>query len=193
MTDNNFIFKISNKDKWADINYRLIARITACRVHSKEDFQVEIKPYSKRSLNALNTYWMLINTIVKWDSGNNDLKADVWDEWFKKEARLVEEFDNMPLWILKFKKDKPDWTISYKNYDLREEVTIRSPNRKEKIILGSRYVEKTRSIANKGDVTKLEMERLISKVLDFGAVDNNNVPGCFIEDVELERLLKSYK
>ncbi len=190
MTNNNFIFKLSNKDKWNTIHTGLLVRLHEFWKNSKEDFQVEIKPYSKRSLNALNTYWMLINAIVKWDSGNNGLKSDVWDEWFKKEARLVEEFDNMPLWTMKYYK----YLVLEKGYGLFENLGADYKLEKEgeeDILLGKRYIQKTRSIANKGDVTKIEMERLIESVLKFGS--DNGVQGCFIKDVELERLLKSYK
>lgn len=186
MTDNNFIFKVSNKDKWADINYRLIARITACRVHSKEDYQVEIKPYSKRSLNALNTYWMLIDKIVAWDKDVNQLKKGYFHRQFMEEAGLFGEGDKMPYWKMKYSNFKIlEIPTAKDQYIIQGEgLTILE-------FLGDRYVQEPRSIANKGDVTKIEMERLIEAVLKFGS--DNKVPKCFIEDLELERLLKSYK
>ena len=45
-----------------------------------------------------------------------------------------------------------------------------------------RFQEKTRSLSNKGDITKEEMTRLLHEVLEFGA--QNQVPNCFIPDDE---------
>lgn len=159
-----FIFKYDNIKNWDDIQIRLNDEIYPRYKKDGDDFQVEIKPLNIRSKNALKAYWVLIGSIVKWDANNNGYKQKVWDEWFKREAGLTEKIDLIPLWKIKYGND-------YDKY-------------------GKRYLEKTRSISNKGDVTKEEMERLINCVLKFGA--ENNVPNCEIRNDELDKLLEFY-
>lgn len=48
-----------------------------------------------------------------------------------------------------------------------------------------------KSIANKSDCSKEQMEALITEILKFGA--ENDIKDCYIEDRELEELLKFYE
>jgi succinate dehydrogenase flavin-adding protein (antitoxin of CptAB toxin-antitoxin module) len=56
------------------------------------------------------------------------------------------------------------------------------------LVLGQKL---TKSIANKSDCTKEQMERLITEILKFGA--ENDIADCFIRDDELTALLKFYE
>lgn len=193
-----YIFRKDNKDRWSNIWYTLSTQVVKMMVGFNEDFQVEIKPYSKRSQNALAAYWCLIAAVVKWDADNNGLSKDVWDEWFKREAGLVEEVDLMPIYQIQYRNIR---LKTYKDYE--EGIIIfdgtncscRSDRCSSSLcdrsnILVERYIEKTRSLSNKGDVTKIEMERLLNTVIKFGA--DNLIPNCFIKNEELDKLLKFY-
>lgn len=165
-----FIFRKENKSRIETVKTELILQvnqmINALGV-SGEDFQIEIKPYSKRSKNALAAYWCLISSIVKWDKNNNSLNDKVWDEWFKRSVGLVEEIDLKPIRMMNH---------SHSN--------LSDPN-------CLRYIQKSRSLSNKGDITKPEMQNLLNTVIEFGA--QNHIPNCFIPDDELDRLLKFSK
>ncbi len=155
-----FIFKKDIKPEV--VKSSLVQRIDELISLGGEDFKVEIKPHSERSLNALGAYWMLIGAVVKWDK-ENGFSGDVWSEWFKRDVGLIEKIDMLPMWMKK-PRDKNG-----------------------NILLGDeRYIEKTRSLANFGDITKNEMSNLIETVLNFGAV--NAVPNCFISS-PLDELL----
>jgi len=168
-----FIFKYDNLENWAKIRLSLDAEMLLKECTDIPcDFQVEIKPLNSRSKNALKAYWVLIGSIVKWDANNNGYKQRVWDEWFKKEAGLIEEIDMIPL--IRMRHSSSPYGLPDKN--LARDLGL------------SWYI--TRSISNKGDVTKEEMERLINCVLKFGA--ENNVPNCEIINTELDKLLEFY-
>jgi hypothetical protein len=182
MTKNSFVFKKSNQSQWKSIAVECYRSIQSCLGGHKE-FQIEIKPYSFRSLNALRAYWVLINSIVKWDKDNHGFKSDIWDEWFKREAGLIEVIDLMTFWEVKYNK----YNISHPT---QLNTDYQAYNDEKCIVLGKRYIEKTKSISNKGDVTKEEMERLLNCVLKFGA--KNEVPNCFIDDGEKEKMLSKF-
>ncbi len=186
MTKHISIFKLFTQNLFAKIRQA---------ISGDEEFQVEIKPYSKRSQNALNAYWMLIDRVVEWDSENNGYPKDVWDEWFKTEANLMMSFDLMPIWKLKFKEQLSEPGVVIKEIEAADSCTLIREDGEEgfhDVIndLGSRHEVKTRSISNKGDVTKAEMKRLLLTVIKFGA--ENDVPDCFVTNKELDKLLKFY-
>jgi len=170
----------------------LIARLNKL-IEANESCQVKIEPYDKRSQNALAAYWMLIDVIVKWDSTENGLNKRYFHDMFMEEAGLVEEVDKMPGWEMKYKNEiEQGYSIKDDDFGDDSYILVR-PNQKEEdkaIFLDCRYKSKTRSISNKGDVTKEEMERLIFSILDFGKPGNNNIPGCEIRKDDLSRLLK---
>jgi len=161
-----------------------------------EDFQFEFKSYSKRSQKSLAAYWVLINSIVEWSNEQGNSYTDKYfDESFKKEAGLTEEVDNMAMWKMRYHdKIKKGWELYYwadsETYSLME---YKDGDPDGDVVnwvdLGPQYIHKTRSVANKGDITKQEMERLIECVLEFG----KDIPNCKITDLELERLLKFYE
>lgn len=179
-----------------------------------EDFQVEIKPYSKRSMNALAAYMALIDSIVEWDKDNYGYSKKVWDAWFKKKAGLTELIDMIPLYEMEYQDlIKKGWFLTHQavfdedgewyNNHAHPILILQNPDYKfpyppninpkdhdENWIYvadDSREI-RLRSLSNKGDVTKEEMTRLLHEVLEFGA--QNQVPNCFIPDDELDRLLK---
>jgi len=206
VSDNLFVFKKENEDNWQKIYTKCERLQLRCLngAYGKQDYQVEIKLCNKRSKKALSAYWMLIDVIVKWDSTENGLNKRYFHDMFMKEAGLVEEDDLMPGWRMRYRSElsegllineesgsyhlfKPDLNKSKESWEYYHRDEYLS------VYLGERYIEKTRSIANKGDVTKLEMEKLIFCILDFGKPDNNNIPGCEIRDDDLSRLLKFYE
>lgn len=200
MTKTPYHFKYKYHKNWGTIYDNLKSTIEALMINAegdKTDFKVEIMPFNSRSLNALNAYWMLIDTIVKWDEDNHGYKKNVWDEWFKTEASLTKTIDMLPLWKMKYKdKIKDGWDFELRNED--ECFLFKAENPLFNIETGRRYTgrctrrytKKTRSISDKGDVTKQEMERLLNCILKFGA--ENDVPNCEIKSTELERMLKAY-
>lgn len=192
MTKTQYIFKRDNKDQWQYIRDRLETSVNCLLTIGNEDFQIEIKPYSKRSQNALAAYFVLIDKVVVWHPsycekhGGIPINKEGWRYWFEKEAGLFEEVDLMPIWEMKYHN-----LVVEKGYRLFENLGADFSLKKEgalDISLGKRFIQKTRSLSNKGDITKIEMERLINTVLEFGA--KNEIPKCFIEDGELEKLLK---
>lgn len=185
-----YIFKRDNKHNWKKVAVECYGFIQKCLAGSQE-FQVEIKPYSKRSQNALAAYFVLIDKVVAWHPsycekhGGIPINKEGWRYWFEIEAGLIEEVDLMPIWKMKYRNA----------FNQKHEVvnnngcwSLYFAESKSGLTLGERYIQKTRSLSNKGDITKIEMERLINTVLEFGA--KNEIPKCFIEDGELERLLK---
>ncbi len=185
----------------SEVNQHIGALSIGC-----EDFQVEIKPYSKRSTNALAAYWCLIKAIVKWDKDNNGYDDKVWDEWFKREAGLLED-----VYMFNFVKYKvaPRILLLHEQFsgnhgvgitfisidketanrlNLKEGDTVYDEPLNFQYVRDDVWVTKTRSLSNKGDITKDEMQRLLMTVMEFGK--DNGVPDCFIPDDELTRLLK---
>ncbi len=181
-------FRKNNKAQWPSIAFHIGGFIQGA-IEGGHEFCVEVKALDKRSSTALKTYWMLIGSIVKWDKVNHGYKQDVWDQWFKREAGLVEEVDMMAMWKMKYYKD----LVVKKGYRLFGSRGADYSLEKEGVMdisLGKRYIEKTRSLANKGDITRLEIERLIETVLKFG--HDNKVPYCEIIDKEgFKRMLDS--
>lgn len=169
MKNNIFIFQQENKEKWAAILANLNSAILKATADGKNGFKVEIKNYSKRSLNALSAYYCLLKTIEDWheiiseEIGDIPIKKAVWDEYFKREAGLMEEVDLLPVWGF-----------------------VKADGRAR-----SSFVEKTRSLSNIGDVSKVEMERLINCVLKFGV--DNEIEDCKIPNVELIRFFEKMK
>ena len=199
MNKNPFIFKKDNPNI-EGVRTNLIAevnqRMGALSIGG-EDFKVEIKPFNGRSKNALAAYWCLIRSIVEWDKDNNGYNDKVWDEWFKVKARLGNNIDMMPVWKLSYKiKIEQGWEFFY--WHDSDSWALRHPDRDNDdfefkdgnydITLGESNQYKTRSLSNKGDITKDEMQRLLMTVMEFGK--DNEVPDCFIPDDELTRLLK---
>jgi len=164
------------------------------RIGAKQDCKIMIQPLDFRGVGALNAYWMMIDRIVVWDAAENGFKKGIWHEWFMREAGLTYEFDNMPLWELKYKEiiKKHSGHFCYHNWDrwfIEWLDESRGGDEKERKYLYIRKEEKTRSISNKGDVTKDEMSRLLMTVIKFGA--SNDVPDCFIEDREFKRMVEA--
>ncbi len=163
---------------------------------ANEGFQVKIDPCNKRSKNALAAYWMLINSVVRWstEQGNSYTDKD-FDEWFKKEAGLTQEVDIMSMWKMKY-RDKMDDGGEFiynggneESYAFITKDYYPTKNSTDKFFyLGKRYIQKTRSISNKGDVSKSQMEKLIHTILEFGAT--NDIKECVITNAALDRLLK---
>jgi len=163
----------------------------------KGEFQVEFKPLS----NALDTYFMLVGAVVKWHrqhckkNGDVPYSLSVWREYFQRKAGLIEEIDLMSIWKITYKDmikngwvfhlepETRQYSLRHRDYGQRGEYRSM-----ESIGLGDVFRICTLSLANKGDITKSEMELLINTVLEFGA--ENNIPNCYIRDGELERLLK---
>lgn len=176
-----------------------------------KDIKVEIKDYDFRSLNALRAYFVLIQVIVAWhkqyclDHGGKPYGIREWRYYFEDQAGLVDEIDLMPMWQLKYKsKIKEGWYFEENEYELEAVILVKTEynflkeSEQEKanwndyhIILGFRYQKQPRSLSNKGDVTKIEMERLLTTVLQFGA--ENGIEDCKIEDRELKRMLEAYE
>jgi hypothetical protein len=187
MTKNQFIFKKENRDNWKSIAVECYRSIQSCLSGSKE-FLIEIKPYSKRSYNALSAYWCLLKTIEDWhkkisvETGDNPQPKEVWSEWFKRDIGLLKEVDNLPFWKKKYKGVEFFCNTDGEYYFFKDG---------KKNELGKRIVKDARSLSNIGDVTKDEMERLINCVLKFGA--ENDIENCIILDQELENLLKKSK
>jgi len=174
------------------------------RIGARQDCKVMITPLDFRGMNALRAYWMMIDRIVEWDSqeGGNQLKKNYFHNEFMKEAGLYDMVDNIKYWKMKYKKElKEGWEFFFwhddESYDLikyleeLKEDGERQEDWETKIPLGQQYTHIIRSIANKGDVNKDEMSRLLTEVLKFGA--KNEVPDCFIADLELQNMLKSYE
>ncbi len=175
----------------------IIQRLNEIISVASEDVKVTIEKLSKRSQNALAAYWVLINSVVKWsnEQGNSYSDKD-FDEWFKKEAGLVERTYMMRFWkAIHKEKLSQGWTINEDDQDDDRQYFISLQNPKDYndfIYLGKEeYEDKTRSISNKGDVTKIEMELLLNTVLKFGA--DNDIPNCEIKNGELDKLLKFYE
>lgn len=190
MNKHSFIFKKDNYQNWKAIAVECYRAIQTCLAGTKSmEFQIEIKPYSKRSQNALAAYWVLINAVVRWsnEQGNSYTDKD-FDEWFKREAGLVEEVDMMPMWKMKYKIQN-DTRITEDSF--HDGMYLYCDFEFNYISLGERYIQRTRSISNKGDVTKPEMEKLLSTVLQFGAI--NDIKECVITNTELDKLLKFYE
>ncbi len=167
------------------------------RISAREDFRVRIEPVDFRGTSALNAYWMLVDRIVKWskEEGNEYNKKD-FDVWFRREAGLTEEMDMMDLWEMKYadRIKKGSYIKEFINDSIQCRVGysyyLQDDDNVYKHLGYQRYITETRSISNKGDVTKEEMSRLLLTVIEFGA--QNEVPDCFIADREFKRMVEAY-
>lgn len=162
------------------------------KVNAKRDFKVTITPLDFRGVGALRAYWMMIDSIVLWDAAENGLKKSYFHKEFMEEAGLYDEVDHMPYWKMRYKeKIKEGWKLHYwhdsgtysldKHQKGTEEI-------EEWVSLDYQYQKEIRSLANKGDITKDEMSRLLTAVIKFGA--QNDVPDCFIDDREFKRMVE---
>lgn len=134
-----------------------------------------------------------------WDAAENGLKKGYFHSEFMKEAGLYDEVDRMIYWKWKYKdKIKKGWTfyhgieveLRHPDYEKYQDLDDGFSNFRDYFIyLGDQYEKRTRSISNKGDVTKEEMSRLLMEVIKFGA--SNDVPDCFIEDREFKRMVEA--
>ncbi len=212
MTKYHYEFKLKNHYLWEGTRSNVYKRIDDFIKNSTEDFQIDFSPCNKRSKKALAAYWMLIDIIVKWDSTENGLNKRYFHDMFMEEAGLVEEVDKMPRWKMIYKdKIKEGWLftedpsvgtslLQHPDFDIILDKALDADDgygyfttADYEISLGFQIETQTRSIANKGDITKEEMEKLIFCILDFGKLDNNNIPGCEIRNDDLEKLLKFYE
>ncbi len=166
------------------------------RIGARQDCKVRIMPFDFRSIPALKAYWVMIDNIVAWDKGVNDLKKSYFHKEFMLEAKLYDEVDRMIYWKWKYKdKIQEGWEIYFwpdgNTYTLTKRKDKEKKQFEECLSLGRQYEKQIRSISNKGDVTKDEMSRLLMTVIDFG---DKNIPGWVgIKDNELDNMLKHYK
>lgn len=143
-----FLFEQKNKPKWNCIVNTMSEVFRQLKQDSSKDFIVIIDNYSpKKSDKQLRSYWMLINSVVRYmrDQGNNFSQEEV-SNWFK----------------------------------------IKSGHCRD---IGEEKVPK--SISNKSETSKEQMQNLINVILDFGL--EHNIRDCHIEPYELQILLNNYE
>lgn len=176
MNKQPLIFKRENKAGWEAIKSNLIHKVNEQIGIADKDFQVTIEPYKKkRSGQQLKGYWVLVKAIQVWmiEQGNlylqnkgtvyNMSNRDDVSDWIKAEAGFFE------------RKEIPVKVVINKNfYPLTSSVTKNIP----------------KSIANNSDCTREDMKKIIDWILAFAA--EFSIADCFIEDQELNNLLKSY-
>lgn len=179
---NFFLFERRNKGRWDGQRLAISTALKDYMDNVEDDFVVKFEPHKSTTPKALRAYWRLVGIIADYINKDSDYqwsKEEISDN-FKEQVGHTISVDLMPLWKLKYKNIKlsPQTSRYYATLDSLGYI----------VELGERMVKKPKSIARNSGCTYAEMNKLIEKLLQFGA----EIPDCVLTPAEEAEFKKYY-